>query len=125
MLPAYVLVEFDRYEGAKIVDNLFPILPITRTWHHKHFKCSRTMLPLTLAHAVTVHKSQGLTLDKISVNLGPKEMCLGLTYVALSRVRTLNDICLLGAYDFNRFNSINKSQSIIDRARFLNSHFTR
>ena len=51
-------------------------------------------LPVRLAWAVTIHKSQGKTFDRIIVDLGRGAFEHGQTYVALSRCRTLDGIVL-------------------------------
>ncbi len=55
---------------------------------------SFTQYPLTLAWAVTIHKSQGKTFDRVIIDLGEGTFAHGQLYVALSRCTTLEGIVL-------------------------------
>ncbi|MFN3427254.1 MAG: ATP-dependent RecD-like DNA helicase [Candidatus Thermochlorobacter sp.] len=55
---------------------------------------SFTQFPLRLAWAVTIHKSQGKTFDKVLIDLGRGTFAHGQLYVALSRGRSLEGIIL-------------------------------
>jgi DNA polymerase III delta prime subunit len=51
-------------------------------------------LPVKLAWALTIHKAQGLTLDRVHLDLGDGLFAHGQLYVALTRVRRIEDLTL-------------------------------
>jgi len=79
-----VTVLFDSYSGPTLADGIAPISPICHSWSASGNNCSCLQLPLKLAWAVTIHKAQGLTLDKATIDIGKKEFSAGLTFVAVS-----------------------------------------
>ena len=62
-------------------------------------------MPLMLGYSMTIHKSQGVTMPRIMINLGPREFACGLTYTAVSRVRSLKDLAF---YPFPNFARIDR-----------------
>ena len=73
-------------------------------------------IPLILAWALTIHKSQGATMDAIEVDAGSGIFECGQTYVALSRVKSLEGL-YLSAFDVTRIKVNRKVQEFYERMR--------
>jgi ATP-dependent DNA helicase PIF1 len=58
-------------------------------------------LPLIYSWAITIHKSQGLTLENAIIDIGSNIFADGQTYVALSRVKSLNGLYLT-SFDYSK-----------------------
>ena len=113
-LPVAVIVKFDNYIGPSIsqeIPSLVAIAPVTVSAKNGNSFHERQQLPLKLAWALTIHKSQGLTLPKAWVNIGKSEQTLGITYVGLSRVKKLSSL-VVDPMTFDRLKSIKKNISL-------------
>src|SRR5690606_13436861 len=74
------------------------VLMVPDTWELRdgdETRASISQIPLRLAWAITVHKSQGMTLDSARINLA-KAFVEGMGYVALSRVKNISSLYLTG-----------------------------
>ena len=114
-LPVSVMLRFDSYPGPTLPDGTIPIVPVHHTWSASSAQCSRLQLPLKLAWAVTIHKAQGLTLDKVVIDVGKKEFTCGLTFVACSRVRKLTYLLFNPPFPFQRITNLAKNQRLQGR----------
>ena len=114
-LPLAVMIKFDSYSGPTLQNGTVPIPPLRRTWYQSGTTCSRLQLPIGLSWAVTIHKSQGLSLDKAVVDHGNKEFSSGLSFVACSRVRRLSDLLFRTPFSYSRLAALANDQRIHER----------
>jgi ATP-dependent DNA helicase PIF1 len=90
---------------VKVDNDVYPLQPTT--WEKfaytfdneagkitENVQGSFTQYPLKLAWAMTIHKAQGKTFDRVTIDMGYGAFAHGQTYVALSRCRTLEGITL-------------------------------
>ncbi|XP_057855871.2 uncharacterized protein LOC131876112 [Cryptomeria japonica] len=107
--PTYVMAEFDNYFGIPFDDHHPNTIPITT------IQRGRTLqLPLRLAWALTIHKSQGLTLSKATIDIGPRERT-GLTFVAVSRVKSIEGLRIMPQFTYDHYKKMKNGKQLSKR----------
>ena len=99
----YILVKFDNGVTSEIKRHNFEF------YRNNKLIAKRSQFPLKLAYGITIHKSQGMSLDRLVVD-GTKVFEKGQVYVALSRIRTLNGLYLIN-FDPNK---IKVDEKVVD-----------
>ncbi len=93
------VIDFDDENNPvvkTVAGEIITVKPVTWTIaEHDEVLAEIMQVPLRLAWAITVHKSQGMSLDLTEIDLS-KSFEYGMGYVALSRVRSLEGLSLVG-----------------------------
>jgi hypothetical protein len=98
-----IITEINNYIiQIKTLDGSYYNIEYTKYENDSDENITFDYIPLKLAYAITIHKSQGQTLDYVQINLGRDIFDYGMAYVALSRAKTLDSIVLsdLSKYAF-------------------------
>jgi len=117
-LPLCVLVEFKLYTGCGYLSGskIVPIPVLKHTWVDPSGGTnSRSQIPLVLGFRITIHKSQGLTLPSLVLDIGHSEFATGLAYVGLSRVKSYNQLMFDSSFDFERLQAVKRSRRFKER----------
>lgn len=85
------IVCFVNVHDKAITTAVLPMILKLESVHRRGHYAERFQVPLMLAWAVTVHRVQGLSLDRAVVDLG-RSFAPGMVYVALSRVRSMSGV---------------------------------
>lgn len=85
-----------------LFDNLneeYQLLKVSHDYEYsKNIYVTRTQFPVSVAWALTIHKTQGLSLESAIIDIGTDIFEPGMAYVALSRIKKLKNVHLV-AFD--------------------------
>ena len=114
-----ILVEFAGYTGRVFFLDNPKLVPIFRSSIRKD-RGERCQFPLVLCNALTIHKAQGGSYDYVYSDIGEREMSPGVSYVAFTRCRTVENL-YLAPFSYERYKDIGAvTTNLVDKLIELN-----
>ena len=110
-LPTSIIATFKDYKGPAFIADMpksVPIVPYRREWFSNKIHCSRTMLPIILGYALSIHKLQGATCERVILNPGKKEFASGLMLVGATRTKKFENLAFSPFPNYSRFQQVHK-----------------
>lgn len=95
-LPQILIVHFDQISIFPEIDYDITFMKVDTFRKNNGSSFNFYQFPIKLCFAVTSHKCQGQTLDKVAICIDEPAFAHGSFYVAMSRVRGLNDVIFFG-----------------------------
>ena len=97
-----IIIDYiDNYPKVKFNNGVIQVI-IPHVWCSERLPgIAIKQIPLIYAWAITIHKAQGLSLDSALIDIGNQIFECGQTYVALSRVKSLEGLYLKG-FDYKK-----------------------
>jgi ATP-dependent exoDNAse (exonuclease V) alpha subunit len=125
-LPVIIMVAIPTYTGpTSWYDNnnvpLIPLVTSTQEWEIQkpgdqtpeiH---SRKQFPFIVSYAMTIHKSQGMTMEEEVLDLGEDDFAPGLCFVGISRVKTLTGLMIDAPFSFHMISSAQEKDIVKER----------
>lgn len=102
----YPIVEFENGKCVTVGPETWEISVFNHEFGEVEVLASMMQIPLALSWAITIHKSQGMTLDKAECDL-KNVFAEGQVYVALSRVRDISGL-FIKTFDINKIKTNRK-----------------
>ena len=116
----------DKGVTVKITNEDRTILVTPFTWELKEYDCNSTensfslktkgtytQIPLKYGWAITIHKSQGMTLENASIDFWNGTFCTGQGYVAVSRLRNYEGLYFLSSLKKENFRADRKIEEFL------------
>ena len=114
-MPRAVIATFEGYKGPSYLTNVpkaVSMLPVRRSFMVQGNAAKKRHLPLQASYAISIHRLQGVTEEKVILNTGPTEFAGGVLFVGVSRTKAFEDLAFDPMPNFECFQQVNRSKDI-------------